>query len=142
MSYGSGERQLKVEISKRSLGSKYELKNYLGIPILAMEKKDIFANKLVALLGRKEIANRDIFDIWFFAKEGWPINYKLVEERTNLRFDKYIEKCIKVLGKMSDKYILSGIGELLDNKLKIWVKNNLKKETIFQLKLLHESLEL
>ena len=140
LSYGSGERQLKVEISKRSLGSKYELKNYLGIPILAMEKKDIFANKLVALLGRKEIANRDIFDIWFFAKEGWPINYKLVEERTNLRFDKYIEKCIKVLGKMSDKYILSGIGELLDNKLKIWVKNNLKKETIFQLKLLHESL--
>jgi len=141
LSYGSGERQLKVEISKRNLGSKYELKNYLGIPILAMEKNDIFANKLVALLGRKELTNRDIFDVWFFAKESWPINYELVEERTNLGFDKYIEKCIKVLGKMSDKYILSGIGELLDNKLKVWVKDNLKKEAIFHLKLLLESLK-
>lgn len=140
LSYGSGERQLKVEISKRSLGSKYELKNYLGIPILAMEKKDMFANKLVALLGRKELANRDIFDIWFFAKEGWPINYKLVEERTDLSFEKYINRCTKVLEKLSDKYILSGMGELLDNKLKIWAKKNLRKETIFQLKLLLETL--
>lgn len=141
LSYGSGERQLKVEISKRSSGSKFELKNYLGIPILAMVKKDIFANKLAALLGRREIANRDIFDIWFFAKEDWSINYELVEERTDLGFDKYIEKCIKVLEKMPEKYILSGMGELLDNKLKIWAKDNLKKEAIFQLKLLKESLK-
>ena len=140
LSYGLGERQLKVEISKRSSGSKFELKNYLGIPILAMEKKDIFANKLATLLERREVANRDIFDIWFFAKEGWPINYKLVEERTDLSFEKYIKKCIATLEKTSDKYILTGMGELLDNKLKIWAKDNLKKETIFQLKLLLESL--
>lgn len=140
LSYSLGERQLKVEISKRGSGSKFELKNYLGIPILAMEKEDIFANKLVAFLGRKEIANRDIFDVWFFAKEGWPINYSLVEERTGISFEKYIEKCIKALEKMPEKYILSGIGELLNNKLKIWVKGNLKKEAIFQLKLLLESL--
>ena len=107
-----------------------------------MAKKDIFANKLATLLGRREIANRDIFDIWFFAKEDWSINYELVEERTDLGFDKYIEKCIKVLEKMPEKYILSGMGELLDNKLKIWAKDNLKKETIFHLKLLRESLEL
>ncbi|MEK7061557.1 MAG: nucleotidyl transferase AbiEii/AbiGii toxin family protein [Patescibacteria group bacterium] len=141
LSYGTSERQLKVEISKRSIDSKYELKNYLGIPILAMEKKDIYANKLAALLGRKEIANRDIFDIWYFAKEAWPINYKLVEERTGLRFDKYIWKCIKILEKMPERHILSGMGELLDSKLKIWAKDNLKKETIFQLKLLLESLK-
>lgn len=140
LSYGLGERQLKVEISKRNLGSQYELKNYLGIPVLAMEKKDIFANKLVAFLGRKELANRDVFDVWFFAKESWPINYKLVEERTGLNFDKYIDKCIRVLEKTPERHILSGIGELLNNKLKIWVKGNLKKEAIFHLKLLRESL--
>jgi len=36
---------------------------------------------------------------------------------------------------MSDRNILSDIGELLDEKQKIWVKSKLKTETIFLLKL-------
>jgi len=37
---------------------------------------------------------------------------------------------------MSDRNILSGIGELLDAKQKAWAKANLRKETIFLLQLL------
>lgn len=65
LNYKKGKRNLKIEISKRNLGSSYEVKNYLGTPILIMKKEDMFANKLAALLGRKELANRDIYDIWF-----------------------------------------------------------------------------
>jgi len=36
---------------------------------------------------------------------------------------------------MLDRNILSGMGELMDEKQKAWVKNNLKKDTIFLLKI-------
>jgi len=44
--------------------------------------------------------------------------------------------CINDLEKMSDRNILSGIGELLDAKQKAWVKAHLRQQTIFLLKLL------
>jgi hypothetical protein len=40
------------------------------------------------------------------------------------------------LGKMNDRNILSGIGELLDAKQKEWAKANLRKDTIFLLQLM------
>jgi len=45
------------------------------------------------------------------------------------------------LEKFDNKYILQGLGELLDAKQKDWVKNNLKKDLIFQLKLYREGLK-
>jgi hypothetical protein len=49
-----------------------------------------------------------------------------------------LQICIKELEEMSDKNILSGIGELLDQKQKAWVKAYLRSETIFLLKLAAE----
>lgn len=40
-----------------------------------------------------------------------------------------------MLEKLSNRGILSGIGELIDFKQKIWAKENLLKDTIFLLKL-------
>lgn len=52
----------------------------------------------------------------------------------------FLAKCIDALEAMSNRGILSGIGELLDEKQKLWVKEKLKVETIFLLKLRLESL--
>ena len=52
-----------------------------------------------------------------------------------MTYKKFLQKCLVFLTKMSDRNILSGIGELLDEKQKIWVKSKLKTETIFLLKL-------
>jgi predicted nucleotidyltransferase component of viral defense system len=138
ISYEKGRRQLKIEMSKRNLGSSYEVKSYLGLPVLIMKKEDMFANKLTALLGRKVLVNRDIFDIWFMAKNNWDINSELLEKRTNMQPKKYLQKCIDRLEKDPPKSILNGLGDLLDNKTKDWVKKNLIKDTIFYLKLLSE----
>lgn len=135
LSYEKGQKQVKIEISKRSLWSSYEVKNYLGLPVLVMKKEDMFANKLTALLGRKILVNRDIFDIWFMASNNWDINSELLEKRTNLKSEKYIQKCIDYLEKRPPKNILNGLGDLLDNKTKAWVKENLLKDTIFYLRL-------
>lgn len=140
LSYKKGESQLKVETSKRVFGSSYELKNYLGIPMLVMKLDDMFAHKLVALLERNEIANRDIFDIWFLLKDRNDVNWDIVEERTGMKQKDYLEKCVRALEALPNKNILSGMGELLDEKMKIWAKENLLKDVIFLLKLKVETL--
>ena len=134
LNYEKGQQNLKIEISRRNFGSRYETKNYLGVPILTMIKEDIFANKLVALANRKKLANRDIFDVWFLLKEHWDINWDLVETRSKTKKEKYIKKCIKLLENWPLESVLEGIGELLDNKTKAWVKEKLLEETIFLLK--------
>lgn len=128
-------QNIKVEINKRNFGSKYELKHYLGIPMQVMVKEDIFANKLVAMHERIGKTNRDIFDVWFFFNNNWPINSKIIEFRTNMSYKDFLIICITDLEKMTNRSILSGIGELIDQKQKAWVKSKLLSETIFLLKL-------
>lgn len=138
LNYEKGQRNLKIEISKRNLGSKYEIKNYLGFSLQTMVKNDIFANKLLALLTRKNPVNRDIFDTWFLLKEHFDINWEIVEKRSEIKKEKFVKECIKLLENWPLKYILNDIGELVDNKTKDWVKKNLIKETIFLLKANYE----
>ncbi len=139
LSYDSEAQNIKVEISRRSFGSRYELKNYLGISMLVMVKEDMFAHKLVALLDRGKIANRDIFDIWAFLKNNWEINREIVEKRTGLPFKEYLKKCIDFIESYSDRYILAGMGELLEEEQKAWAKANLKKDLLFLLKVTYEN---
>lgn len=140
LSYSEELQNIKVEISKRNFGSSYEVKNYLGIPMLVMKKEDLFANKLVALLERKEIANRDLFDLWFFLKNNWEVNQTIVEKRSGPLLKKYLEKCLISIEKINERKTLTGMGELLDNKLKAWAKAHLKNDLLFLLKLRIESL--
>lgn len=139
LSYAPKSQNIKVEISKRKFPNHYQLENYLGISMLVIEKKDIFSHKLVTLLERKEIANRDLFDLWFFMKNNWDFNKELVELRTGMNYKTYLKKCILVVEKVNEKYILQGVGELLNEKQKDWAKNNLKKELLFLLKFYSEN---
>ncbi|MEJ2568717.1 MAG: nucleotidyl transferase AbiEii/AbiGii toxin family protein [candidate division WOR-3 bacterium] len=134
LSYGKEATNIKVEISKRKFPDSYEVKNYLGIPMLAMKKKDIFAHKLVAFPDRKSITNRDIFDLWFFLKNNWEINKKIVELRTGKEFKDSLKYCIKAAKRINEMYILQGLGEIPDKEQKNWAKNNLKKDLIFLMK--------
>ncbi|MBI2426689.1 MAG: nucleotidyl transferase AbiEii/AbiGii toxin family protein [Candidatus Kerfeldbacteria bacterium] len=136
LSYADADQNIKVEISRRSFESKYEVVNYFGISMNVMVKEDMFANKIMALYERMERANRDIFDVWFFLQNNWPINVELVEKRMELPFQEFLAKCIRKLEKISSRSILAGMGELLDAKQKAWAKAKLKQETLFLLKVL------
>lgn len=126
---------IKVEVNRRNFGSKYEVKSYLGVPMKVMVQEDMVAHKLVAMFERIGKTNRDIFDVWFFLKNNWSINEKIIENRTGLSMQQFWQKCIDMLGGISNRGILSGMGELLDSKQKLWVKEKLRDETIFLLKL-------
>lgn len=140
LSYKKEACNIKVEISKRTFGSSYEIKNYLGISMLVMKKEDLMAHKLVTLLERKKVANRDLFDLWFFLKNNWEINKEIVEKRTGMEIKKYLVKCLKFIEKISQKHLLAGMGELLEEKTKNWAKKNLKENLVFLLKLRLENL--
>lgn len=135
LNYGENERNLKVEVSNREFPDHYEIKNFLGIPMLVMQKPDMFAHKLCALLNRKLFTNRDLFDIYFYLKDKTPLNKEIVEMRSKINLTDYLTACIDRIEKISPNSILNGIGELLGDELKTFVKNELKNETIQLLKI-------
>ena len=136
MSYADKDHNIKIEINRRSFGSKYEVINYYGISMKVMLQEDMFANKIVAMYERIEKTNRDIYDVWFFLQNNWPINKELVEKRTGMPFNEFLSKCIEKLEKLPERSILAGMGELLDEKQKNCAKKNLKTDVLFLLKLL------
>lgn len=135
----SGAQNVKIEINLRDFSSRFAIKSYLGIPMMVMVKEDMAAHKLVALYEREGATNRDIFDACFFLRSGWPVNRAIVEKRTHLTFVEFLDRCIAIVDKKSPRSMLSGIGELLDVRQKQWVKEKLKAETLFSLRLLRES---
>jgi len=138
LDYGVGERKLKVEISNRQWKNQYERKNLLGINMEVMVAPDMFAHKLCALLDRGELTNRDIFDSWFFMQKQMPINKEIVETRMKMSLADYKQKCINHLEKMSDQGILNGLGELMDEDMKKFVRTKLRTETISLLRFYKE----
>lgn len=135
ISYQKGERGLKVEISKRIMKSAYVLKNFLGISMLVMKEEDMVAGKLAALLTRKKFATRDMFDLWFFLKENWQINEEFLREKSGLSSAQALKKAQPLVKRVKPTELLAGLGELLDNKQKSWVKEKLQDELIFYLRL-------
>ena len=134
LSYGKGERNIKIEISRRGSAGNFSVKNYLGIPMKVMDPSDAFACKLAALADRKRTVARDFFDTHYFFSKHWEINDKTVMAKTGKNILEYIEKAIKVVDEFDNINILQGLGELITAKQKDWVKKNLKKDLIFQLR--------
>lgn len=130
LDYGIGERKLMIEISNRPHDNHYEIKNYLGLQMRVMVKEDMFAHKLCALLDRTEITSRDVFDCWFFLKERTSINKAIVESRMGMPIDQYLDKCIESVQGISEKSLISGLGELTDGEVKNFVRHGLKDELI------------
>lgn len=134
LSYQKGQHGIKIEISKRSSLTQYEIKNFFGKSIIAMKIEDAFAQKLVAATDRKRMASRDFYDIYFLFKNNFNFNEAIIKERTQKSAREYLTFLKKFINKnISKKNILHGIGELVDEKQKDWIKKNLKKELISQI---------
>lgn len=139
LSYGDADHNVKIEINTRNvfpnIRSLFEMKEYLGISMLVGKKDYLFASKLVALTDRKVLAMRDIYDIWFFAKNNWDINAEVIQSRTGKTIKEHLTDCVSVIETVTDSEILHGLAELLpDEKVKAWVKTHLRGEVTFLLK--------
>jgi predicted nucleotidyltransferase component of viral defense system len=135
LSYEDKSHNIKIEINRRNFDSKYEIKTYLGVSMQVMVREDLFAHKLMAMYERMNRTSRDIYDVWFFLKNRFPINKEIVEKRSGMSFNQLLNECIQQLEKFNNRNILNGLGELLTPSQKDWCKNKLKEETIGLLKL-------
>ena len=141
ISYDPKAQNIKVEVNRRQFGSRYEVKTYLGISMLVMTREDMFAHKLMAMIERVGKTSRDIFDVQYFIKNNWPINKEIVEKRAGVPFKQALEKAISILEAMNNNHILDGLGELLSEPQKDSARAKLKDDTIFLLKVMHDSEE-
>lgn len=141
ISYDTKSQNIKIEVNRRDFGSKFEIKTLLGISMLVMVQEDMFAHKLMAMLERVGKTSRDIYDVWYFLENNWPINKEIVEKRSGVSFKEALQKCVKEMEKIKDRNLLVGLGELLTDPQKDWARAKLKSETIFLLKARMESEE-
>ena len=130
LDYKHGERNLKIDISHRKFDNEYEIKNLLGICVKTMKISDMFTHKLIALLGRKEIADRDIFDCWWFMSRQTPVKTEMIEKLTQKTYSDYIQECIQAMENLPKRSLLYGLGELLEQDMKTFVRNKLRTEIV------------
>lgn len=135
ISYDKESQNIKVEINRRNFGSQFEIKNLLGISMLVMVKEDMFAHKLMAMLERVGKTSRDVYDVWYFLNNNWPINKDIVEKRSGVSFNETLQKCISQVEAIKDRDLLLGLGEALNRSQKDWARVKLKEEIIFLLRL-------
>jgi len=57
-----------------------------------------------------------------------------VIDRSGKNIKDYLAECIKFAEGVNNQNILMGLGELVDEKQKDWIKKNLKNEVLFYLK--------
>jgi len=130
-----GASNIKVEINKRTFGSEYHVISFLGIPMRVMVKPDMAAHKLMAMYNRLGYAHRDIYDVWYFFQQQWPVNERIISMVTQVPYSDFLRQSITALEAYDDRHILTGLGELLSPQQRKWVQANLKAETLFLLRL-------
>lgn len=131
VSYGTGLTHIKIEVSTRDNPfNHYNLVPFYGTTIKIIDLKDMIAHKLVAATERDVLANRDLFDIHYFLglSEASQINYQIIKHRTGKDPKEYYLFLLKYLDKINSKNILSGLGEVLSESQKDWVKAKLLEE--------------
>ncbi len=135
LDYQKTLQNLKIEISKRDPKiNKYEFLDFYGITVRTLAIEDAFAHKIIAATSRKSIANRDFYDIYFLFKKNIIPNEKIIfaaSGKSSLQYCQYLKKFITQ--NLTAKNCLEGLGELVDARQKIWIKNSLKKELMAQI---------
>jgi predicted nucleotidyltransferase component of viral defense system len=138
LDYGIAERKLKIEVSNRESNDKYEICNLLGINMKVMSLTYMFSHKLCALLERRSVTNRDIFDCWFFLSKQTAVNQTIIEQRMGKSLPDYLQDCIDTIENLPNKSLLDGLGELVSQELKAFIRNKLRFETVTLLRFYKE----
>jgi hypothetical protein len=128
--YKNDERRLKIEISIRWKSWEFVRKSFLWESIYIMWEVDLFSNKLIALLNRKWITNRDIFDVWFFLSKWVWINEKIIKDFTWKDLKDYLLEVKIFMENYNFNKVLYWLWEMLDDKQKSFVKTKMRDEIL------------
>jgi predicted nucleotidyltransferase component of viral defense system len=102
--------------------------------MIVAKKEYLFAGKISALTMRTKTAMRDIYDINYFAKNNWDIDEEAVKSISNRDKKEQLLLYLEVIEKIKDNEIMTGLGELVKEEEKEWIRKDLREETIFMIK--------
>jgi predicted nucleotidyltransferase component of viral defense system len=132
LNYEKGSPNIKIELNRRIWkNNTYKPVWFLGVEMKIADEATLLTNKLVVLTDRKAPVARDLFDADYFLKLGYTVNENLILERTGRTAEKYLKSLIPFIQKtFTEKNILHGLGEVLEEKQKDWVRRELLIDTI------------
>lgn len=145
LKYSDEYQALKVDLSSRydiNQLNTYQVTEIVSrMPIKVLQQEDIFAHKLIALTDRNcakgdtpLLANRDIYDIYFFFQQNWQFNQDIIRAYSHQSVAQYLQRVYDMIDKYTNESnILDRLGELVNTQKRNWIKNNLKKEVLTQL---------
>jgi len=92
-----------------------------------MVVEDMIAHKLMTVMSRKSLANRDLFDIHYFLSSPYAaeINYDLIKQCTEKEPKEFFKQLLEYISVINPKTVLSGLGEILTASQKDWAKAKL-----------------
>jgi len=131
VSYGLGLAKIKIEISTRDVSrNRYNSTPLYGVTVKVMDPRDMIAHKLVAVMDRKNLANRDLFDIHYFLSSHYAseINYDIVKRQTGKEAKEFYLQLLGFVNRIKADSVLAGLGELLSPSQKVWAKTKLIEE--------------
>jgi predicted nucleotidyltransferase component of viral defense system len=131
ISYGNYLSHIKVEISTRnSSANRYELIPFYGVSLRVMVVEDMIAHKLITVMSRKSLANRDLFDVHYFLSSPYAteINYDLIKKGTGEEPKVFLTQLLGFISTIKPNSVLSGLGEVLTESQKDWTKAKLMIE--------------
>lgn len=131
ISYGKFLAQIKIKISTRdSSYNQYQVVPFYGIPVKVMVVEDLIVHKLIALRARKNMANRDLFDIHYFFSSPYvgDINYQLIKKITGTDPSTFFVQLYEFVSSIPPGSVLAGLGEVLSEAQKKWAKAKLVLE--------------
>jgi hypothetical protein len=100
-----------------------------------MKKPYLFAHKLCAIKDRSELVSRDLYDAHFMFQQRFPMAEEIIRLRTGMKPADYFKTLTQFIPKhITEKNVLQGLGELLDETQKQWVKKHLVEELLFYLR--------
>jgi len=138
-SYQKGSQKIKIEVSKRNFPDEYEIKSFYGLSINTLAPAYLFAHKLCAIEDRDRLQNRDLYDAHFMFEKNFDINEDIITLRMNKTLVEYLDDLLVFIkDEVNSSTILSGLGELLNESQKNWVKHHLLSELPFQIQLRKE----
>ncbi len=134
ISYEKFFTNIKIEISKRfneNCTPKINVCSLYGTNIQVVSLDTLIAQKLIATVYRKTPTNRDIYDIHFFlsSMKNIEIDYVFLQNYTGLNKKDFFLKLLNSLEKRDNKKILNGLGSLIPEERKTFIRQKLLGET-------------
>jgi hypothetical protein len=135
-SYGNEQGwAVKIEVSKREHADLSEVRNLYGLSVRCLTAECMLAHKLCAVTGRKNLANRDLFDCHFLLKRGTSIYEPIIRDCAGKGVEEYLAELVTYIPRhIGARGVLDGLGELLEPGLKEWAREHLLEELLFYLR--------